>query len=191
MVTMPTSLGLNFANREADFIDINGDGLPDVVNTANPKHVFHLNQLTLTSTLQQDKHDFPSSLVTSNPTETSAKLSSPSVQLLDFDGDGYTDLVDAVTNKIYLNKGNTKWESNVQTLQSYPITNNDPNVRFFDYNGDKKIDILRSDGSATSYWVNDGKGSWQRVTGGDNIGLGFSKDRLRLIDINGDGLMDV
>lgn len=191
MVVMPTSLGVNVANNEADFIDINGDGLPDVVNTANPKHVFYLNQLTLTKDLKQDKHDFPKSLVTPNPVETSAKLSSPSVQLMDFNGDGYTDLVDAARKKIYLNKGNSRWESNTQAIQDFPITNNDPNVRFFDYNGDKAIDIIRSDGNGTSYWVNDRKGNWTRETGGDDIGLGFSKDKLRLIDINGDGLMDV
>ncbi|TNE44699.1 MAG: hypothetical protein EP343_28985 [Deltaproteobacteria bacterium] len=190
MVQMPTSLGLNFANNNTAFIDMNGDGLPDVVNTANPKHVFHLNQLTLKN-LTQDKHDFPSSQQVENPTVTNAKLSSDSVQLMDFNGDGFTDLVDAVTKRVYLNKGNTRWEPAPESIQNFPITNNDPNVRFFDYNGDKATDIIRSDGNATSYWVNDKKGGWQNVTGKVNIGQGFDKDKLRLIDINGDGLMDV
>ncbi|TNE46026.1 MAG: hypothetical protein EP343_24985 [Deltaproteobacteria bacterium] len=191
MVEMPTSLGLNFASNNAGFLDINGDGLPDVVNTSNPKHVFHLNELTLKSDLTQDKHNFPKSNLKTNPTETSAKLSSPSVQLMDANGDGFTDLVDAVNKKMYLNKGNTQWEASTLSVQNYPITSVDLDVRFFDYNGDKQIDIIRSDGTSTSYWINEGNGNWKRVVGGQDIGLSFSKDRLRLIDINGDGLMDV
>lgn len=191
MVEMPTSLGLNFASNNAGFLDINGDGLPDVVDTTNSKHVFHLNQLALKADLTQDKHDFPKSNVQTNPTATSAKLSSPSVQLMDANGDGFTDLVDAVNQKMYFNKGNTKWEANTLAVQNFPISSVDPNVRFFDYNGDKQIDIIRSDGQSTSYWLNEGNGSWKRIVGGQDIGLSFSKDRLRLIDINGDGLMDV
>ncbi|MCB9643752.1 MAG: VCBS repeat-containing protein [Myxococcales bacterium] len=191
LVQMPTALGINFGNGDADFIDMNGDGLPDVVNTAPAAHRFFINQLTLTPDLKQDKHDFPAALAKDNPNPINAKTSTPSVQLMDFNGDGYTDLVDAVGKKIYINLGNSKWEDASQSLVSFPVTQGDPNIRFFDYNGDKKIDIIRSDGTGTSYWINDGKGSWTAVTGDTNIGRSFSTDRLRLIDINGDGLMDV
>lgn len=190
-VKMPTALGVNFGNGDAEFIDMNGDGLPDVVNTAPATHRFYINELKLTPNMEQDTHDFPASLAKDNPTATNAKASNPSVQLLDFNGDGFTDLVDAVGQKIYINLGHTKWESASRSLVTFPVTQGDPNIRFFDYNGDKKIDVIRSDGSNTSYWVNDGNGSWKAVTGQVNIGLSFSADRLRLIDINGDGLMDV
>ncbi|TNE43863.1 MAG: hypothetical protein EP343_32355 [Deltaproteobacteria bacterium] len=191
MVVMPTSLGLNFAQNNAGFLDINGDGLPDVVDTTNPKHRFHLNQLTIKSDMTQGAHDFPAASRKDNPIETNAKLSSPTVQLMDANGDGFTDLVDAVNKKMYLNKGNSQWEPGTLAVQNYPISGRDLDVRFFDYNGDKQIDIIRSDGTSTSYWINEGNGAWTRVVGGQDIGLSFSKDRLRLIDINGDGLMDV
>ncbi|MCB9641757.1 MAG: VCBS repeat-containing protein [Myxococcales bacterium] len=111
--------------------------------------------------------------------------------MLDYNGDGFTDLVDAVNKRIYVNKGNSKWEDASETLQSFPVTGADPNMRFFDYNGDKAIDVISSDGNTTNYWVSDGKGNWKVVPGQTNIGLGFANDRLRLIDINGDGLQDI
>ncbi|MEM1008326.1 MAG: toxin TcdB middle/N-terminal domain-containing protein, partial [Myxococcota bacterium] len=65
-----------------------------------------------------------------------------------------------------------------------------PNLRFFDYDGDKKIDVMESSGSATRYYVNDGQGSWKLTPGVVNVGRSFSADKMRLIDINGDGLQD-
>ncbi len=191
MVTLPTALGLDFRTNNIDFIDINGDGLPDVVDTSQSKHVFFLNELRLTNDLQQSTHDYPRTRILQNPTETSAPLSNPSVQMLDYNGDGFTDLVDAVNKKIYVNRGNSKWEDASEHLQSFPVTGTDPNMRFFDYNGDKAIDVISSDGNTTTYWVSDGKGNWKVIPGQTNIGLGFAKDRLRLIDINGDGLQDI
>ncbi len=191
MVTLPTALGVDFRTNNIDFIDINGDGLPDVVDTSKSKHTFFLNELGLTKDLQQSSHDYPRSRMLQNPTETSAPLSNPSVQMLDYNGDGFTDLVDAVNKKIYVNRGNSKWEDASENLQSFPVTGTDPNMRFFDYNGDKAIDVISSDGNTTTYWIADGKGNWKVIPGQTNIGLGFAKDRLRLIDINGDGLQDI
>lgn len=191
LVAMNTSVGQNFKAGNSDLIDMNGDGLPDVVNTTDPVHKFHINVLTLDDKLQQKEHDFPASNIVENPKSLSAKLSNPSVQMLDANGDGFTDMVDAVNKLIYINKGNSKWEDNSEALKSIPSNlGSDPNLRFFDYDGDKKIDIIQSTGSLTTYWVNDGKGSWNQIKGTSNIGSSFEKDKLRLIDINGDGLMD-
>ncbi|TNE47444.1 MAG: hypothetical protein EP343_19940 [Deltaproteobacteria bacterium] len=192
LVKMKTSLGINLKNGDADFIDINGDGLPDVVDTSVSQHRFHINTLTLNKDLSQDTHDFPQSAILTNPKGLSTKLSNPSVQLLDYNGDGFTDLVNAATQikQIYLNKGNGKWEDQSQSVEEFPVKGNDPNLRFFDYNGDKAIDIIRSNGDTTTYWVNDKQGKWIKVEGGKGIGASFDKDRIRLIDINGDNLTD-
>ena len=191
MVTMPTSLGINFSKGDAGFIDMNGDGLPDVVNSTGAKHRLHMNALTLDKNLRQATHDFPKASIVEETKSISAKLSNPSVQLLDFNGDGFTDLVDAVNWKIYLNKGNSKWEDKSATLaKSFPITRADPNMRFFDYNGDKAIDVVRSIQGSTTYWISDGKGNWKKVDAANPIGASFTTDRLRLIDMNGDGLSD-
>ncbi|MCB9641760.1 MAG: hypothetical protein H6728_01665 [Myxococcales bacterium] len=67
MVTMPTALGVDFNTNNIDFIDINGDGLPDVVDTSKAKHVFFINKLGLTPDLKQDTHDYPRTLMVQNP----------------------------------------------------------------------------------------------------------------------------
>ncbi len=130
-------------------------------------------------------------LKVTNPKATSgAELGKASVQMIDYNGDGFTDMVDAVNKAIYINKGNGKWESNSGRLTNFPVDGKDANMRFFDYNGDKSIDVISSNGSTTTYWVSDGKGSWKQVDGKPNLGVSVSKDRIRFIDINGDGLND-
>ena len=190
MVTMPTSVGIDFRTGQADLVDVNGDGLPDIVDTSKQKHLFHINTLTLTDDLKQKAHDFPKSKSTENPTPLSAKLKNPSVQMLDFNGDGYTDMVDAVNKQIYINRGDKKWQVASEKLGNFPVNGKDVNMRFFEYNGDKAIDVISSNGDTTTYWVSDNKGNWKRVAGGKGIGASFSKDKIRLIDINGDGLSD-
>ena len=190
LVSMKTSVSANFKAGNSDLVDMNGDGLPDVVNTSSTTHKFHMNELTLDKNGKQATHDFPSSKVVTNNKPLLAKLSNPSVQMLDVNGDGFTDMVDAVNQLIYINKGNSKWEDKSESLKSFPKMGSSPDLRFFDYNGDKKIDVIRSDRNNTVYWVNDGKGSWNEVTGQQAIGASFSGDKVRLIDINGDGLSD-
>ena len=190
LVSMKTSVSANFKVGNSDLVDMNGDGLPDVVNTSSTTHKFHINQLTLDKDGKQATHDFPSSKTVTNSKPLLAKLSNPSVQMLDVNGDGFTDMVDAVNQLIYINKGNSKWEDKSESLKSFPKMGSSPDLRFFDYNGDKKIDVIRSDRNNTVYWVNDGKGSWNEVTGQQAIGASFSGDKVRLIDINGDGLSD-
>ncbi len=190
LYTIPTSAGVGFATRNADFIDMNGDGLPDVVDTSNAKHMFNINVLSVNDQMQQVTHDFPKSAAIEDKSGAGAKLKNDSVQLLDVDGDGYTDIVDATNNVIYLNKGKGQWDNQSMKLNASPLSDQDPNTRFMDYNGDKKIDIVRSNGDTTTYWVNNGNGSWTKVDGGKGIGASFSTDGVRLIDMNGDGLMD-
>ena len=76
--------------------------------------------------------------------------------MLDFNGDGFTDLVDAVNKKVYLNKGDGKWTDSSMSLQNFPVTGKDPNMRFMDFDGDKKIDVISSDGNTTTFWINPG-----------------------------------
>lgn len=190
MVKIPTSVSQDFKSNNSDLIDMNGDGLPDVVDTSKEKHRFHMNVVTIKEGMVQNKHDYPTSKIVENPQNVSARLSNSSVQMLDYDGDGYTDLLDAVNKKIYINKGNSRWEDKSQALNSFPAVGTDPNMRFFDYNGDKAVDVISSNGTSTTYWTSDAKGSWKRVDGGEGIGASFSTDKVKLIDMNGDSLTD-
>lgn len=189
IVDMPTSLSHNFVNGNSDLIDMNGDGLPDVIDTSKSTHRFHVNTMTVRQ-LKQEQHDFARPY--ENRKETSgASLSHKDVQMLDYNGDGFTDLVSAVTKTILLNKGKGYWEDSSGALQSnFPSPGANPNRRFFDFNGDKAIDVMEILGQQIVYWVSDGKGKWIKVQGDQHLGADFAKDRMRLIDMNGDGLSD-
>lgn len=67
-------------------------------------------------------------------------------------------------------------------------------VRFLDYNGDKRIDAMRSHDSGpnnvTQVFRNDGLGSFVLDPGAEPLGAGFESDSLELNDMNGDGLLD-
>ncbi|MCB9641855.1 MAG: VCBS repeat-containing protein [Myxococcales bacterium] len=189
MKKIDQSVAQDFTTGNSDLIDMNGDGLPDIVDTAQPTHTFNFNTMTVKD-LKQDQHNF--SAPVANPENTSARLSNDQVQMLDFNGDGFTDLVDASNQKIYINKGNGKWEDqSAKLLGQFPNPSSQaPNRRFFDYNGDKAIDVIEINGEDVIYWVSDGKGSWTSVTGKQSLGADFAKDKLQLIDMNGDGLAD-
>ncbi len=188
-ITMKTGAGVNFKTGNIDLIDINGDGLPDIVDTSSSTHTFRLNQLVVDNKLQQKTHNF--SQLIQNPTTTSAQLKNPKVHMLDVDGDGFTDLVDTVTQQIYRCQGNGRWESKAISIQKVPPTpGTNANARFFDYNGDKKIDVIISDGTTTSYYVGDGKGNWTYTPSSENIGVSFKDGGLKLLDLNGDHLQD-
>ncbi|TNE45113.1 MAG: hypothetical protein EP343_27990 [Deltaproteobacteria bacterium] len=195
MVSMPTGTGLNLKSGQVDLLDINGDGLPDLVDTSRGKHVFHINTMTVDSNLQTKSHDFPLSQRIANPQSLSASLKSKAVQMLDVNGDGFTDLLDLTTKAVVLNKGQGRWEDTAQNLTvstaNLPHPSNNVDARFFNYDGDKKTDVIVCNGVNTTYWVGDGKGAWKAVQGSTHIKYSFSKDKMQLFDINGDGLQDL
>jgi hypothetical protein len=62
-------------------------------------------------------------------------------------------------------------------------------VRFFDFDGDKRIDVLRTNGdNTTEVFRNDGTKFTQQLV--DSIGAVFDSSTLQLADMNGDGLQD-
>jgi len=182
-------LGINFLTRQADFVDINGDGLPDVVHTDPSKgnHFFHYNQLKVKD-FKLLSQSF--SAATPNPQKKSSQLKERSTQMLDFNGDGFTDMVDAKNVKVYINKGNGQWEKQTGSIENFPSPGAHSDRRFFDYNGDKATDVMELNGNTITYYISDRKGKWVKKSNMPGLGATFSKDKMQLIDINGDGLSD-
>jgi RHS repeat-associated protein len=180
--TMQASLGLDFKAGTAELIDINGDTLPDVVDTAQATHRFFLNELGATV------HGFMSEKASSYG---SASMASAAVQLVDVNGDGFTDLLNGNTKTILFNRGGGDWDTSSQpSTFSFPNLDSDANAKFFDYDNDKRIDLLHADGAITWVYANRGDGRFEQVLGVDAIDGAFTAG-LQLADLNGDGLQDV
>jgi len=202
------SLGVDLQSGDATLLDINGDALPDVIDTSRPgePHRIFLNVLT-------DNGDGTFSHAFQMPALESAigaqdshDLSSPYCQVMDVDGDGFTDLINSQTGDVLKNLGGGDWDS-VYSLWSSgdggaPDLNGDfdpsdgelRTVRFIDYDNDKRIDLIRSVGSGasntTTVFRNIGDGGFQSDDLVDALEAGFESDNLELNDMNGDGLLD-
>lgn len=183
------SLGVSLNAGKATLIDMNGDALPDVVDTTDdgPHKIFYNN---LTSDGLNSFSETPSSSAIGRG--DGFRLDGGKVQTLDSNGDGFTDLVNGLTGTILLNTGTGDWDSSIamSAQNGFPAMGQDPELRFFDYDNDKKIDMIRSDPSSTTVWRNTGSG-FVEDTGVDTIGAGFTSDNLQFADMNGDGLLDV
>lgn len=194
-------LGLNFQNGNTTLLDINGDALPDILHTPNTgKHRFFLN----TYRSSQD-HTFTSAPLSNIGEASTHVLSAGSVQVLDANGDGFADLLNTRTGQVLENGGIGDWtrlyslfdeeDGGTPNLDGDldPEDGDLNSIRFFDYDNDKKIDILKSEGSGplniTQIYRNTGHG-FAIQEGVAPLEVGFESDRLQLSDMNGDGLLD-
>ncbi|MEL6182904.1 MAG: VCBS repeat-containing protein, partial [Myxococcota bacterium] len=190
------SLGLNLGTGRATLLDINGDGLPDVMDTTNDDgHRFFIN---VPSTDGRSSFD-TTPIISSVGEGSSFRLGSPGTQVLDLDGDGFTDLLNALTGQVLFNKGNGDWEmmgnmSGTADLGSaFAADFGDgelQTMKFMDYNNDKKIDVLRSTQETTTVYENQGTDGFD-VASVESVGVDFSEAGVQFSDMNGDGLLDV
>ena len=183
-VEMGGALGLDLAAGSADLVDMNSDGLPDVVDTAGGQHRIFLNQMS-----DGEEQRF---LDPVDSTVGSVALSSPSSEMLDLDGDGRTDMVDSELGLVLWNHGAGDWDAEEQPDGfNLPNLADDANLRFFDFDDDKLIDALHADRTGSWVYANRGEGRFERVDlDAESIGASFVEDALSLADMNGDGLLD-
>ncbi len=201
--------GVPLSSGQATLIDINGDALPDVLDagSAEATHRFFVNTLAA-----DGGHAFAPGFYSQTLTKLGSHvLGTASVQVLDVDGDGFADLLNAKTGEVLVNRGAGDWEAQTLSLwdtggdgglDSALESDFDPNeglatLRFLDWNGDRRIDLVRSTGSGdanqTTYFQNTGVGVFEvfEDPGAMPLGAGFESDRLELSDMNGDGLLDL
>jgi RHS repeat-associated protein len=193
--------GADFSTGRATLIDMNGDALPDVVlSTSNGVHSFFYARLDM-----DGRTSFTATATPSTRTTGSSPfiLGTPAVQVIDVNGDGFTDIVQPKVPAILCNNGSGDWADSSVCASSAPGVGSyvpeddsdsaqvDPKfVRFFDYDNDKRIDWLRTypGGTTTEVLVNDPAG-FTPVTV-SSIGVAFDESTLQLADMNGDGLQD-
>ena len=184
VVKLPTPLGLDFRSRLAELVDLNGDGLPDVVDTSGPGHRIFANHQG-----SDGSQDFDAAI---SSVATAFRLDQPGVQTIDLDGDGHVDLVDGVSQQVLFNRGTGDWDP-PESLPGLglPDFSDGSNLRFFDWDDDKRIDILYSDRTSTWVYRNVGGKGFLKDDSPQAVGLGFASDNLQLADMNGDGLLDL
>ncbi|MBA5248933.1 MAG: hypothetical protein FE834_05290, partial [Gammaproteobacteria bacterium] len=152
-------------NLALNLIDINGDGLLDLLYGKGNEKSVHLN----TGNGWLTKHNFtlPKAILNSDNKDTG-------IRFKDINSDGLIDILDgANTNrKIYLNTGNNWIENYNYQLPTQTTTSDhkDSGTRFTDLNGDGLIDILQSKGNTKTAYLNQGTHTQlTTITNGFNI----------------------
>lgn len=180
------SLGVTMTQGRATLIDVNGDALPDVVDTSlGGNHRLFLNRLESDS-----RHHFAAP--TTSAFGSGHQLGTAYVQPIDVNGDGFTDLVNGVTGDVLINKGLNDWASQtaLHSTNGFPNLGADPELRFLDYDNDKRIDVVHSDLTTTRVWRNEGDNGFVEDTAVELLGASFEQDNVQFADMNGDGLLD-
>jgi RHS repeat-associated protein len=197
VAAVDTRAGLHFASGEADFLDINADGLPDILDTFGDLH--HQFALNLGPTGAEGEVVFAPLADSVVPDIGSVKLSHPDVQPLDVDGDGDTDLLRATPDggQMLRNDGTGDWGP-LEDLGRLNLPDfgdgAGAQLRFFDADGDRRMDILLATGAVTDIYPNQTGPAGDPVFGepvsaATPLGVGFGEG-LQLADLNGDGLLD-
>lgn len=204
MGTLPG--GADLATGDVTLVDIDGDSLPDVIDTSRPgAHRFARNILD-----SEGVSRFDSQVVLSAVgSQASHRLSAATVQTLDVNGDGFSDLINTITGEVLCNDGSGDWSLTAtgpdglpcladstlgDQLQADTDEPGDPNplhVRFVDIDNDKRIDILRTPSATSTQVLRNTEDGFVPLDGVEVLGWVFDEDPLRLADINGDGLLDV
>lgn len=195
-----------------DFIDLNGDGLPDLLKAvgSGTAHQVYFNQgeTTLPGGGGAIKWSLPAEVEepASGPSPWNLSLANQEAVLADVDGDGTADLVQMTPFETYyfrsiqVTGGLPQWGARAP-LSSTDIVPPSPfasggEVRSIDLNFDKRSDIIRSisvgGDFAYQVWFNlPGDTYSQRTTFSPPTGYDLSNSSVQSADINGDRLTDI
>ncbi len=195
VVSMENPPPIGLTSPDADLVDINADGLPDVVYTPSGGHRFYLNR---GEGRWQATPEYP----VQSPVD---RLSSPSARMADMDGNGQVDfLIKAGSTSgapfyYYDGQPGRYWEQDDRV--DYNLTPhfgvNDPNLRLFDANNDKRVDFMLTTDSRYYIWLAHEDDTWSEtadyVAPALAVGtpLVFSNPRVKLGDMTGDRLQDL
>lgn len=185
-------------NELVDLVDLNGDGLPDILKTGGPHHEARLN-------LGESTVGGEGVIRWSNPVEVASEsgdawnfdLSATSTHLADMDGDGAADLVHKSTDTVlfFRNRSETRWSERQPMstgVDPPPAPFGVANVRTADIDFDKRIDLIRGDGLEYQIWFNLGSNQYSgRITIPQENAFDLGLTAVQVADMNGDRIPDL
>jgi RHS repeat-associated protein len=190
----PTVSG--FSTGRMTLNDMNGDALPDILDTRLGTHTLYKNELSGDTVMAQEFQ--VGEVILSG--EPDYDLSVKATKMLDFNGDGFTDIVyfkNVGEATFYANRGTGRWEPTMVTKDSaagaYPAgLISDGSCKFLDADSDKRIDCVHITDTTlvwyhntTSGWVKEAEKAW------DCVGWNTNAEPFDFADVNGDGMLDV
>ncbi len=204
--------GSVFDNGKVDLIDLNADGLPDLLTT-DLGHAVYLNR-GVSGGVEQGfaaqraggpavSWEGPIAVVADEARALNIDLAQSNVHLADMTGDGVADLVvtEPGTVEFFENTGVDGWGAGqlmsvTQSAPPAPFGVNGESVQTADIDFDKRIDVIKSDFGAYSVWFNLGDGVYSDevvVDGAFHNGqfVDFADPGVALADVNGDRLCDI
>jgi hypothetical protein len=179
----------SLGHPDYELVDLFGHGLPDIIQ---------MNQV-VRYWRNRGGGRFDSGR-TMEHAPAAVALADAGVQMADLDGDGRTDLLvtDGIRAGYYPLNFRGGWDQRgFVPYQRAPAVNlEDPEVRLVDLDGDGVVDALRT-GPQFELYHNDPKAGWSAVelrerSDSENFpDVYFSDPRVKLADLNGDGLQDI
>jgi RHS repeat-associated protein len=192
-----------FDNENVDFVDLNGDALPDLLRTisAGSGHRVYFNQGEREDAfgpyMQWSEADFVSG---AGVAPASALMLEGADHLLaDFDGDGAADFVQMSNSATYYfpntpTSDGAGWGPRNSLLGALPPSpfGAAADVRTGDFNFDKRIDVIRSIGlNGYDVWFNLGSGEFSEPQRTNLRSYDLSAPNVKTADLNGDRLLDM
>ena len=194
-------------NELVDFVDLNGDALPDILKTeySGGRHSGVLNRgQVMTSSGPVIQWAPPKEVASADELAWGVNLESPAsiAHLADMDGDGLSDLVvKSLAGDVHYfrNEGKIRWSARKQmSILDFapPSPFGDPNVKTADVDFDKRMDVVQSiavgPGADYRIWFNrDNQRYSYSVTVSQSSGFMFAQPGVHIADFNGDRVPDV
>ena len=177
--------GMVVGRQGVTFADLRGDGAADLVRIGT--------RLSL-AVENTGRGGWSRPRVTAQ--QPALRLSATSTRVVDLDGDGVADLLQAGPNGGLLTyaDGAGGWSRPEPASSMPPVSLDDPGVELADMTGDGLSDLVTIASGRVDYWPYYGRGTWGarvRMARAPVLPPGFQLQRLYLTDIDGDGLSDL